>query len=64
MFEDLSTCLLREDEEKLVFAHKDDQETIVAKEKDFFTKLDNEEVEENINVINKIPIINKEVVII
>ena len=39
MFEDLRTCLSREDEEKLVFTYEDpDETTIVAEDKDFFTQ--------------------------
>ena len=37
MFEDLNTCLSRENEEKLVFTYDDpDETTIVAEDKDFF----------------------------
>ena len=39
MFEDLNTCLSRENEEKLVFTYDDpDETTIVAEDKDFFTQ--------------------------
>lgn len=39
MFEDLRTCLSRENEEKLVFTYEDpDATTIVAEDKDFFTQ--------------------------
>ncbi|WP_028043854.1 Stk1 family PASTA domain-containing Ser/Thr kinase [Candidatus Stoquefichus massiliensis] len=39
MFEDLRTCLSRENEEKLVFTYEDpDETTIVAEDKDFFTQ--------------------------
>ena len=40
MLDDLMTCLTRDNEEKLVFDYRDDEEsaTIVAEEKDFFTQ--------------------------
>ena len=45
MFDDLSTCLTRKDEEKLVFEYKEETETIVADDKDFFTQSKVEPVE-------------------
>lgn len=40
MFDELNSCLLRDDEEKLVFTYEDDKDsaTIVAEDKDFFTQ--------------------------
>ncbi|MEE0965723.1 MAG: Stk1 family PASTA domain-containing Ser/Thr kinase [Bacilli bacterium] len=51
MFEDLSTCMKREKEEKLVFTYQEEQEpTIIADNEKFFTKsteeIKTEEVEE------------------
>lgn len=46
MFDDLSTCLSRKDEEKLVFEYEEESETIVADDKDFFTQSKIEPVEE------------------
>ena len=46
MFDDLSSCLTRKDEEKLVFEYKEETETIVADDKDFFTQSKVEPVEE------------------
>lgn len=40
MFDDLSSCLVRDNEEKLVFTYQEDEDsaTIVAEDKDFFTQ--------------------------
>ena len=53
MFEDLDTCLLRDDEEKLVFTYDEpqDEPTIVAEDKDFFTQTQTQ---------NHIPIVEEE----
>lgn len=53
MFDDLDTCLLRDDEEKLVFTYDEpqDEPTIVAEDKDFFTQTQTQ---------NHIPIVEEE----
>lgn len=40
MFDELNSCLIRDNEEKLVFTYEDDKDsaTIVAEDKDFFTQ--------------------------